>query len=572
VPPALRAVLLAGYSLSFIGSGLLLRRWERVREAGPVFLALGALLVPLNFVLAYTELLRDEDVPRDWVWLSGSVTSMVLYGALYFGRHGRGYRYLAGLAAVNAWEALFSVLELPVEWLPAWHMLLALLFVAGATRTAAFRGGLLASATGVAGLSLLGAHAAAGGAEVAPWQLSVTYVMLTAGLVIAGVAMGWAVLLPAAASSATGAVVASMWAAGFDAEWLWYPPPLLGALTLATRRLWAPRSAWLARFGWLFAAAWGATPALGAIAVFDEPWHGVALLGMGALVLAAVAVLDVESSLADWLYARGGDEPTPLEERVAFAWVGYGLGRGALAYANRALEVRQPDTAWPYLGVATVLALVLALVLSRWRGPRSSSAAVLSILLPFLVAVVLSVQPWERYPGHDAIVLGVTGLELLLCAAVGRNWWLAVLGVAFGGGSLLAGWEQRNWPAWTLAPTYEVIGSALLVGTARWRVYGAGNQPRSQPLLAVLALPLGMLGAAFLVALDALEDLPGAAEMVKTPEYCVLTGLVALTALQCFYEAARLRAPSMSVPGSLLAGVALAMFWPVLHWPCGRSR
>ncbi|MSP23175.1 MAG: hypothetical protein EXR66_09280 [Dehalococcoidia bacterium] len=267
-PPC--AFLLAAYTLLFVVSGLLLRRWERVREAGPVFLALGALLVPLNFVLAYTELLRAEGIPQEWVWLLGSSTSMVLYGALYLGGHGHGYRFLAGFAAVNAWEALFAVLDVAADCLPAWRMLLALLVAVGATRAPAFRRGFLASAAGVAGLSLLGAHVVAAFSDDVPAQLPATYLLLTTGLVVVGRSTRWPALLPAAASSATGLLIASMWAAGLNAEWLWYPPPPLGAVTLASRRYWAPRSTELARFGWLFAAVWGATPAVVGSG-FEEP-------------------------------------------------------------------------------------------------------------------------------------------------------------------------------------------------------------------------------------------------------------------------------------------------------------
>ena len=562
VPPELRAVLLGAYTLTFIASGLLLRRWERVREAGPVFLALGALLLPLNFVLAYTGLLRDEGIPRDWVWLLGSVTSMVLYGALYFGRHGRGYRYLAGFAAVNAWEALFAVLNAPNEWLPAWHMLLALLIVGGATRARAFRKGLLASAAGVAGLALFGAHLAAGVSEDVPAQLPATYVLLTAGLVLAGRSTGWSALLPAAASSTTGAVVASMWAAGLDDAWLWYPPPLLGALALASRPYWVRRSSGLARFGWLFAGAWGATPAL--MGAGFEAWHGVALFGLAATVLATVALLDREFPLAVWFEVRVTDEQTPLRERVGFAWVSYALGLQSLAYANRAFEVTRPDVAWSYLAAASAVGLVLAFVLARW--PRSATAALASLLPPFLLAVALAMQPWDRYPGHDAIILGVAGAELLLCAALARSWSVSLLGAALGAGALQAGWEQREWPAWTLALTYEAIGSALLVATARWRSYDTAGRGAGS-VFAVLMLPLGMLSAAFAVAVIALDDPRSPLEVFDTPAYRVLTGLVAAAALQFFYEAARLRLPSMSVPGSLCAGFAIAMLWPALDWP-----
>lgn len=186
---------------------------------------------------------------------------------------------------------------------------------------------------------------------------------------------------------------------------------------------------------------------------------------------------------------------------------------------------------------------------------------------PFLVALGLAVQPWERYHGYDAIILGVAVTELLACAVVARSWPLSVLAAAFGAGALLAGCDARGWPAWSLALTYEVIGSALLVGTARWRSYQGLTGDRPWAPLAVLALPLGMFMVAFAVALDGLDQRSGLLRVYDTPEYRTLTVLVATVALQCFYEAARLRLPVVSVPGSIVAGVALAMAWPSFDWP-----
>src|SRR5579884_951363 len=45
-----RFAVLAVYSGAFLALGLLLPRWQRVREAGAVFLALGALLTPIDVI------------------------------------------------------------------------------------------------------------------------------------------------------------------------------------------------------------------------------------------------------------------------------------------------------------------------------------------------------------------------------------------------------------------------------------------------------------------------------------------------------------------------------------------
>lgn len=50
LPPVARVLLLVIYTAGFISAGLVVQRSRSVREAGRVFLALGALVTPLNFI------------------------------------------------------------------------------------------------------------------------------------------------------------------------------------------------------------------------------------------------------------------------------------------------------------------------------------------------------------------------------------------------------------------------------------------------------------------------------------------------------------------------------------------
>src|SRR4029079_13125587 len=52
VDGALKMTLLIAYTGAFIAAGILCRRVPRVEIAGRVFLAIGSVLVPLNFVAA----------------------------------------------------------------------------------------------------------------------------------------------------------------------------------------------------------------------------------------------------------------------------------------------------------------------------------------------------------------------------------------------------------------------------------------------------------------------------------------------------------------------------------------
>ena len=106
----------------FLVLGVVLRRWDRVKEASPVFLALGAILTPLNFLLLYSGVLRDGDTPQEWVWLIGSTTTAALYYLLAARGFGRLYVIPAGLATLLAWGSLGATLGLPARWFGAWFM------------------------------------------------------------------------------------------------------------------------------------------------------------------------------------------------------------------------------------------------------------------------------------------------------------------------------------------------------------------------------------------------------------------------------------------------------------------
>ena len=101
-----RVVLLVAYTAGFLLAGWLLRRRARVREAGPVFLAIGALMTPLNFLLLHSEVLSDQGVPGALVWFIASAYSAAFYGFLAARGLGRLYAVPAGIALLSAWGSL----------------------------------------------------------------------------------------------------------------------------------------------------------------------------------------------------------------------------------------------------------------------------------------------------------------------------------------------------------------------------------------------------------------------------------------------------------------------------------
>ncbi|HEY8838198.1 MAG TPA: hypothetical protein VIO16_11080, partial [Dehalococcoidia bacterium] len=121
-----RFATLAGFTLAFLLLGIRLPHWERVREAGVVFRALGVLLTPVSFIALRTQVFGGS-LPASWIWLAGAFTTASLCLALGLRGFGRLYLYPGAVAVFVAWGALAAVLGLPPEWFGAWFALVAVL-------------------------------------------------------------------------------------------------------------------------------------------------------------------------------------------------------------------------------------------------------------------------------------------------------------------------------------------------------------------------------------------------------------------------------------------------------------
>lgn len=124
-----QVALLAFVTVAFLGVGWLCYRFPRVRIAGYTFLAVGALLVPLNFAGAYNFILREEGVPGDVVWLWASVYSALFYILLAVLGLGLLYGFMSHAALVSAVAAAIAVTDLSPEWAPPVFIGLALVFL-----------------------------------------------------------------------------------------------------------------------------------------------------------------------------------------------------------------------------------------------------------------------------------------------------------------------------------------------------------------------------------------------------------------------------------------------------------
>lgn len=563
-----RVVILAVYTAAFMVAGWLLQRWPSVREAGPAFLAIGALMSPLNFLLLYEEVLSDREVAGALVWFVASLYSAAFYGLLFAGGAGRLYAIPAGLAMLSAWGSLAVTAGIPLEWGGAWWMAFALVGADALSAARRWTQAATATVAVLASLATLYAIAVAIFADAHEWQLPVTLglLLMTVGVAGAsrrgpGAAIGVAVL-------AVLASIAALWAAGAEVEWYSFPPLVVGALLLAGRPGWVRSSPELGFGALLLATGAAAAPFLLAGAHLDgDSSIAVAAFAGSAALFAAAGWLNTSEGVAAWAEAGTGPttrlRPTPVAERVVYGWLAFIAALAAIGFAQRAQGLSPPDTGWVLAVIATGCSGALLL-----RG-RERPALLWALLPPLLLAVGASLHPIEEHVGHDAVLLALAAAHVLVAFAVLRRWSLAVVGVALAMLASAVLWEVQAWPWWVLAAAYAAGGVALFGLVTPLRSYDQPRAAEGETFWAARALSWGPIVVAAGVALAALAerlDAP-AVEMVETVEYRALVLIVLAFAPLVAIEAWRLRewAPAV-VPCAVVLGVAAAL-WPVFAWP-----
>ena len=403
-----RFATLAGFTLAFLLLGIRLPHWERVREAGVVFRALGVLLTPVSFIALRTQVFGGS-LPASWIWLAGAFTTASLCLALGLRGFGRLYLYPGAVAVFVAWGALAAVLGLPPEWFGAWFALAAVLIHLAVDRLPQpqrERARLGSEVLGAA--TLIAAQISAGVGGQHPSQLPVTYLLITADLA--------ATTLARRASARTLAAL-----------------PALVALTALTA-CWSSFGLGVEWYGAFLAAA-----ALGylASARFDaakrtEAWQTTAAAaGVGSLVVTHAALSSVlaahqialpltyaellvgacftalrwrrrEALAAIPLLAAGLGVTGGWALRVAgLEWIG---AWGALAAAGylAAAELDAPGRKFwqAAAGVTALVALAAAHIAAAAPGVRP-------VELPFTYALVLVGALWAARRQRGAVQMGL---------------------------------------------------------------------------------------------------------------------------------------------------------------------
>jgi len=119
ISSGIKMALLCTYTLAFLATGVLCLKFPRVQQAGIVFFAVGALMVPLNFVGAYVFFHSDRNMDPTGLWLAGSITSALFYGAISMVGVARWYPIPTATAIVSAFIAVLALVEAPPQMWPA---------------------------------------------------------------------------------------------------------------------------------------------------------------------------------------------------------------------------------------------------------------------------------------------------------------------------------------------------------------------------------------------------------------------------------------------------------------------
>ncbi|MXZ63385.1 MAG: hypothetical protein F4Y98_07280 [Chloroflexi bacterium] len=563
-----RVAILAAYTVAFMAAGLLLQRWPRVREAGPVFLAIGALMTPLNFVLLHDAVLSDREVSGALVWFIASVYSAAFYALLFGTGAGRLYAIPAGLAVLSAWGSLAVTVGIPIEWGGAWWLVFAAVGADAVLAARRWSNVVAVVVTVIATLATLFALLAASFADAHHWQLPVTLTLLTAVVGMAGASQREPMAVLGAAVLATAAAIAGLWAGGAETGWYSFPPLVTGALLLAARPSWITPTPQLAFGALLLAAGAGLWPLLLLDTHLDgDSWiAAAAFLGAGAL-LAVITWSNTTEGIATWTGV--GEDPeedtraTPDGERVVFGWLAFGAVLIAVGFAQRAEGLSPPDTGWVPAAMAAGGTGVMVLI------ARARPQLLLAVLPVPLLAIGASLHPLEEFVGHDAALLALGAAHVLGAFVVLRRWSLVVVEIALGMAAMAVLWEAQEWAWWVLAAAYAAIGAVLFGLLAPMRRYDrvvSAPEPETATAAQVLswAPALAAVGVAYAALIPLIRD--PAVESVATAEYRALILLVLALGALIAIEAWRLRRWEPAVAAWAIVLVAVAGSWPVFGW------
>ncbi|MDP9238275.1 MAG: hypothetical protein M3P30_12935 [Chloroflexota bacterium] len=450
---ALKMTLLVAYTLAFLAAGAFCLRLRRVATAGHVFFAVGAILVPMNFVAA-RNIVGGDSLSPESMWLAGSLVTALFYTSVAYVGLSRWYSFTSGAALISAALAAAVVTDAPVEWLPAGFIALALLMsltdVAG-TKTLRERVGPIWSKEGhvVAGVSILVAVVVAMIAGEGRYHYT-------------GVTTSW--FLPAAfavllAHAAIPTVAKRQREAGVVAI-----AGFVGVVSTVVYATHLPREYYAVAFG-CSAALLGAAMILAARKRFAEllPENlrdALQYAGFGAVALSIIAMLTVFNQMSEAvrpyeLHTRWFVAPSVALMLVFFLIDAlarkHSIGAAGAAFATAGLAagvVFGLDVSAEYYGLALVAAGGAMFAAARWGLPA----------LP------------ERLRPPDALAILIHVAEASIAGGM-----LAAVIAAAAAASNRSGFALQS--HWTLLATFAAAAAALSVYiTMRMPVLGEADR------------------------------------------------------------------------------------------------
>lgn len=571
--PTFRVGLLFAYTIGFIVAGLLAQRSERIREAGAVFLAIGALITPLNILVIYSELLETRDISQEFVWLIGSLYGSVFYGMLWQRGYGRLYAVPGMISLLSSWAALAEVLEIPTDWYgPWWISFLAVISLVTdrigrynrfiASTIAAF-----ISLTFLAQVTESNLFAGAGGEAALPVSLTI----ITGWIAFTGWSLRSPMMLPYGATSAIALGIAAIRAFGLEADWAAYSPLTIGILSVYTRRWWAHWHQAIGQFGWLYSVLCSVTP-LAFIPAYDSGINGAVSFLLGTAALASVTWRNRlngfltsfnRSERVNSIERSDHSKATPFIERTIFAWMGLTLLLIAIAYSHRELGIVKPNTGWSYVAISLVIISMLG-----WTG-RTWDRSLQALIPPALAAMIVGSSTAISseiisYPGNVSLYLGIPMAAFLGSFALNRRWPITLVASVIGVFTAAAIWITFDWVTWSLAIAYSGIGCVLFTILTSLRTY----QFRSTPMItAILSWSLIILGPIVsfgsLLAIDDVSMI----NAVDSPQYRSALFLLLLGATLLLYEGWRFRNWTTTSAATALASIVVGMLWTSYGWP-----
>lgn len=573
LPPSFRVGLLLAYTIGFIVAGLFAQRSERIREAGAVFLAIGALITPLNILVIYSELLATRDISQELVWLIGSLYGSVFYGILWQRGYGRLYVVPGMISLLSSWAALAEVLEIPADWYGTWWISFLAVISVVTHRIGRYNRFIASTIAAFIALTFLvqitDSNLFEGiGGEIA---LPVSLTIITGWLAFTGWSLRSPMMLPYAATSAIALGIATIRALGLEADWAAYSPLTIGILSVYTRRWWAHWDQAISQYGWLYSVLCSVTP-LAFITTYDSGINGAVSFLMGAVALASVTWRNrFNGFLTSFNRFEQVHPPeqsdhakiTPLIERTIFAWIGLTLLLFAIAYSQREIGIVKPNTGWSYIAISLALISILG-----WTG-RTWDRSLQVLIPPALAAMIVGSSTTIssetiNYPGNVSFYLGIPMAAFLGSFSLNRRWPITLVASVIGAFTAAAIWFTFGWATWTLAVTYSAAGCVLFTILTSLRTY----QFRSTPMIAtILSWSFIILGpiVAFgsLLAIDDFSMI----EEIDSPQYRSALFLLLLGATLLLYEGWRFRNWTTTSAATAVASVVVGMVWTSYTWP-----